>query len=250
MAVRIEFPKGVNVIEYLSSFATAFIEKKEMHAALLGMQDNLRQAKLISLEPLGTFACLTAEEEAATFLYYALLDKGYSLPDFHKLRGHSDKVKFAVLASVLQEYFFNRPEDFSGTIRVERGDEGPQTTLRIMLQDFDIIQDDPFETIATIGNGEDGHNAAVKMAIDKVIKDGTPKGFTIKSHIKNVANRRNLCLYGSPSEKLRFTSEDEMKHFRDNCVVLVFFGFLIINGESRTLSLEKLIGSIFNKLSA
>ena len=101
MAITIETPADLDQIEYFASFAPAFVGNVEMRAALLGVCDSLRQALLVPLESLGMLACLTAEEEAATFLYYALLDKRYLVPVQDKLRRHPDKVKVLILAQLL-----------------------------------------------------------------------------------------------------------------------------------------------------
>ncbi|PRY79595.1 hypothetical protein CLV80_102240 [Yoonia maritima] len=249
MAIQTQFPKGCDPVDYLSSFAPALIENGGMYESLLGMQDSLRQAKLIPLEPLGMLACLTAEEEAATFLYYALRHKGYEVSCFGKLRQHPDKIKFVVLADVISKYFFDPLEQMSGLIRVERSGENPQITVRIPHNNFEIVQDDPLETIVTFGNGEKGHDVAVERAIDMILDKVTPKGFTIKSHIKNnVANRRNFCLYGSPPKKFRLSSEEEVEHFIGNCVVMILFGFLVHTGRRTAPSLQKIIDTLFEKI--
>lgn len=238
-------------MEYLTSFAPAFVENMEMRAALLGVQDSLRQAALLPLEPLGMLACLTAEEEAATFLYYALHNKGYSIPNYGKLRSHPKKVEFVVFAQALNAYFFeNAPAELPHVLWVEREGVRPKTTLRIRIGEYEIIQEDPLETIIVNGDGDQGHNTAVESAVDAVLSKITPSGFTIKSHIKNIANRRNFCMYGDPEKKLRLQSESEMDHFKSNCVAMVVLGFLVFNQKRRASSMVKLIENIFDKVCA
>lgn len=250
MAISFELPSSLDPIEYLTSFAPAFAKNTEMRAALLGVNDSLRQATLLPLEPLGMLACITAEEEAATFLYYALVSKGYSIPNYEKLRRHQDKVKFLILGQALIFYFFgNEHVEFPNAIRIERDGDQPKTTRRMRVGDFEIVQDDPLETIITLGDGESGHINAVESSVDAVLAGITPKGYTIKSHIDKIANRRNLCLYGDPDRKNKFQSESQIDHFKNNCIGLIILGFLVSNGKSNTSSMVKLVGSIFSKIS-
>jgi hypothetical protein len=251
MAITIETPANLDQIEYFASFAQAFAGNIKMQAALLGVKDSLRQARLVPLEPLGMLACLTAEEEAATFLYYTLKDKGYSIPVQNQLRNHHDKVKLLILAQLLIQYFFETMSTaLTGTIRVEQDGDRPKTTKCTRLGDYEIIQDDPLQTVVSTGDDETGHDIMVERIVDAVIAEITPKGFTIESHIKSIANRRNLCLYGGPSKKPRFQSEAEIEHFRFNCVAIIVLGFMVFNGETTTPSMEKLIETMFRKINA
>lgn len=220
-----------------------------MQASLLGMQDSLRQAEKIGFEPLGLFALITAEEEAATFFYNSLLGKGYSVPNFEKLHRHPDKVKLVIFAQAIARYFFEKfAIDPKAAVRIERDGDKPKTTYRFNIGGYEVIQDDPFETIVTSGEGDDGHMAAVENAVNEVLSEVTPKGFVLKSHIRNIANRRNLCLYGDPKKKPT-VGEEDFKHFKANCVVIIVLGILVFNGNTLTHSMHKLVDCLFQKIS-
>lgn len=224
---------------------------KEMRAALLGVNDSLRQARLFPLEPLAMFACLTAEEEAATFLYYTLREKGYALPDYNKLHGHFDKTKILLLATALVDYFFNEaPEGFVSIVRVERDGEVPRTFryFKSELHQVIIKQLDPLETVKTQVSENDGHDAAVQMSVEKTLSGIIPKGYTLKSHLKSMANRRNHSIYGDPEKKLRLKSETEVNKFETNCASIITTGFLVLNGTSKTSSMQKLVTNVFDAI--
>lgn len=249
MAITIQIPKGVDAVEYLASFSNFFCDHPEMRSALLGAEDSLRQASQLIGEPLGMLACLTAEEEAAAFLYYGLKAKGYPVPDYGKLHRHGDKLKLVVFARAMQQYFFSTmPKDFGSVIRIERDGQKPKTTHVFSYNGYSIIQDDILETIVTSGEREGSHDIAIKNAVDKVLADTTPIGFTPASYIKTAANRRNLCLYGDPENKLRLRYPEEIAHFRANCVSMIVLGFLVCNGQDPTTSMVKLVECIFDKI--
>lgn len=250
MSLAFEFPKGSEPLDYIASFAPAFAENENMRSALLGMRDSLRQAELLPSQPLGMLACLTAEEEAASFLYYALLHKGYAVTNYGKLQRHGDKSKVLIIALLLYEYFFKKPSlEFNRRVRLERDGDHPVTSLRMTVNDFEILVEDPLETIITVGEGDAGHNAAVERAIQEVLEDVVPKGMALVSQIKALSNRRNLCLYGDPKKKAKFDDSD-LAHFTSNSIAIIIIGFLVFNGKSQTLSMNKLVKNISQKLSS
>jgi len=250
MSVVFEFPTGSDPLDYVTSFAPAFAENENMRSALLGMRDSLRQAELLPAEPLGMLACLTAEEEAASFLYYALRHKGYAVTNYGKLHRHGDKIKVLIVALLLHKYFFNRLSlEFNPRVRLERAGDLPMLSLRMDVGDFEIIIDDPLDTITVIGKGDAGHNAAVERTAQEVLEDVVPKGMTLGSQIKYLSNRRNLCLYGDPGKKIRL-EDGALEHFISNSISITIIGFLIFNAKGRTPSMHKLIENISQKLSS
>jgi len=250
MGFTVQFPKGVDSIEFIASFAQCFDGNQNLRDALLGMQDSLRQAALFPLEPLGLLACITAEEEAASVLYYALLEMGYQVPNHGKIQRHDAKVKILIFAQVIQNYFFkDMTAEFSSVIRVQRDGNRPKTSLRFSHEGHSIVQEYPLGSIVSSGDGEAGHNLAVERSVNAVLTDITPKGMSIGSQIKTVANRRNLCLYGDPDKKKRLQSVSEIEHFKGNCVVMVVVAFLVLNENGCTSSMNKLVKEIFEKLS-
>lgn len=249
MTINISIPPNVDALEYFVSFSTILNEDPDMNSSLLGVADSLRQAEFLVGEPLGMLACLTAEEEAAAFLYYSLKSKGYPVPQYGKIQRHADKVKLLVFAQVVQKYFFSRmPDGLESVIEVARDGEGPKISRKFKFGEYIITQEDCLETIVALGEGEDGHDNAINNAVDEVLAEITPKGFTIVSHIRNLANRRNFCLYGNPEEKFRLISAESINHYKHNCISMILLGFLVYKGESTTVSMVKLVNNIFRKL--
>jgi hypothetical protein len=250
MSLVVEFPKGSEPLDYIASFAPAFAENENMRSALLGMRDSLRQAELLPYQPLGMLACLTAEEEAASFLYYALLQKGYAVTDHGKLQRHPDKIKVLIIAQILYEYFFKMWSlDCNRRLRLERDIDYPVTSLWMTVNGLEIVVKDPLEIISIVGDGDAGHNAAVDRAIQVVLGNVVPKGMSLASQIKALSNRRNLCLYGDPEKKPKFDASD-LAHFTSNSIAITMIGFLVFNGKSQTLSMNKLVENISQKLSS
>jgi len=249
MTITITFPSGQDALEYLASFSAAFSDNLNMQSALLGAVDSLRQGALFIGEPLGLLACLTAEEEAAAFLYYGLQTKGYSVPQYGKIHGHRDKVKLLVFALAMHEYFFSHiPAEFESSIKIERDGQNPRTSHVFNHSGYSIVQEDFLETIVTAGDGEEAHDSAISTAVDKVLTDMTPSGFTPASHITKLANRRNLCLYGNPDQKLRVHSMEEINRYKGNCILMIVLGFLVLNSHATTTSMNKLVDDIFEKI--
>lgn len=250
MSINIQFPLNTDPIDYLASFAPAFSQVKEMQDALLGVQDSLRQGRLVLLEPIGMLACLTAEEEAAAFLYYALRSKGYLVPDYGKLHRHHDKAKVVVLALAIYKYFFEKSFEPETTIRVEAIEGRPKITRRIILDKWLIVQDEPLSTITADREGEDGHGSAIERAVNELFLEIVPKEHSIKSYLKYAANRRNLCLYGNPEVKPHLQGEEEFIQYKFNCIAMIVFGSMVFNSDERTSSMNKLVEKIYRKISS
>lgn len=77
-----------------SYFSKVFSASKILHYEyVLSAEQNLKEAAKLGVGPIALFTALTAEEEAATFLYHAFMHQGYDLPDLRRLRAHQDKVR-------------------------------------------------------------------------------------------------------------------------------------------------------------
>lgn len=252
--MNIAFPKGEDAIEYLASFAEAFESNDLLKGSLLSTQDNLRQAALIQSEPLGYFACLTAEEEAASFLYYALRDKGYPVPDHGKIQQHPAKSKVLVVAVAMANYFFGSvPSELSPVLRVEDKDGKPSVSLWLQFSEQTIVQDDPLSAIIVqrlTHGGTASHDAEVNRSINEVIDSFVPRGTSAGSAIKALANQRNLCLYGIPSQKPRMVDGEGLAYYREKCVCILTLAFAVLNSPSATLSMQKLVSQMYKQLQA
>jgi hypothetical protein len=96
------------LLPFLLSFSKVFTKQQEVKYCLDSVEDNIRQAHLLIGEPIGLFACLTAEEEAARFFYLCLQERAYELPRYDSLRAHQDKARILIWATVIEEYYFRR----------------------------------------------------------------------------------------------------------------------------------------------
>lgn len=249
MAIEFQIPADVNAIDYFASFAGAFSDAPHMAASLLGVQDSLRQAALIPREPLGLLACLTAEEEAAAFLYYSLRSKGYPLPEYGKIQRHGDKAKVLIFAAAMEAYFFS---SFfrKAVLRISDDDGRPTVTLRFGLGKYEVVVEDALSIISTKGDDANSHETAVSEAVDRILSEIVPTGASLKSQIQSIQNRRNRCIYGSPADKDRMVDDSDMDHFVSNCAVMIVLGFLVMQGEGRTESMNKLVDRMYSETLA
>lgn len=251
MSLRIAFPPGVEPLEYITTFALAFDLDAKSRGALLGTADSIRQARLIPREPLGLFACMTAQEEAASFLYYALSARGHKVPHYGRLHRHPDKVKVLVAAIVLQNYFFTvLAADFPTTIRLASEAGLRNVTVEMEMAGYIVSRDDPFEMIAVVGTGLDGQQAAVDQVIQTVLSSMVSKGSSVRSAIGELANQRNLAIYGASDTKPRLSGERDIDRYIQTCVSLIAMAILVLNGSGPTESMDTLLSRLFEKLSS
>lgn len=247
--IPLEIPKGEVALDYLASFAPGFSKNQTMQKALGGVHDSFRQARLIPKEPLALFACLTAEEEAASFLYHALVAKGYDFPSYKKLQDHGDKVKVFLLGQAIVTYFFQEGLLEDGLrVRISGTSKKPDVECYMPIGEFKATFMDPFATIIQYGNGPEGFDNAIAAAVDNVV-GGAAKGHKgITSAIESLKNRRNLSIYGPLKLKRALKSDSEISHHVSNAVTLLICGFIIYLNHKKTEPMAKLLAKMFERL--
>lgn len=247
--IALEIPKGQVAIDYLASFAPAFSSNQTMQRALGGVHDSFRQAWLIPKEPLALFACLTAEEEAASFLYHALVSKGYIFPDYKRLKDHGDKVKVLLLGQAIVTYFFPDVLLQDGLrIRISGSSKEPAVECYVPIGDYNATIVDPFSMIIQHGTGPEGFDNALAAAVDNVV-DGVAKGHKgISSAVEVLKNRRNLSIYGPRWLKKAPKNDSDISHHVSNAVALLTCGFIIFFNHEKTEPMAKLLEKMFERL--
>ena len=247
--IQLDIPRGEVAVDYLASFAPGFSKNQTMQKALGGVHDSFRQAWLIPKEPLALFACLTAEEEAASFLSHALLAKGYAFPAYNRLKDHGDKVKVFLLGQAIVTYFFQEELLEDGLrIRISGNNKKPDVECYMPMGDYKATIMDPFASIIQLGNGPEGFDNAIAAAVDSVV-DVAANGHTgIASAVESLKNRRNLSIYGPLKLKKALKSDSDISHHVSNAVVLLVCGFIIYFNHEKTVPMSKLLAKMFERL--
>lgn len=248
--IPLEIPKDSDVIEYLASFSPAFSKNQNMQKALGGVQDSFRQAKMMKSEPLGLFACLTAEEEAASFLYRALIAKEYDLPPYKELKDHGNKVKIFLLCKAIIHYYFREEIVASGLrIRIEGEKKRPLINCFFPISaEYKAVISDPFAMVVTRGKGDEGYNRAIHEAVDQVVQEASEGHRSLSSAIEFLKNRRNMCIYGPLKQKYALRDEDELTQYISNATSILACGFIIYFKSEKTDSMGRIIDKMFKRL--
>lgn len=247
--IPLEIPKNVDVVDYLASFAPAFSRNQAMQKALGGVQDSIRQARLIREEPLGLFACLTAEEEASSFLYHALLSKSYNLPDYGKLQDHGNKIKIFLLCKAIIHYYFREDIARDGLrVRVTQKGNTPSITCYIPIADHAVIIHDPFEMVVAIGDGTERFDHAIRNAVDEVVKQASDGHKNLTSAVNYMKNRRNRCIYGPLKLKFALKNDDQLTQYISNAVSILVCGFILYFKHQKTETMSKILEKMFDRL--
>lgn len=252
MQIKFEFSRQSarpsDPLGYLCSFAEAEQLSSEARSALLGVEDSLRQARLVPDEPLGAFACITAEEEAATFLFCALQTKGYRLPiSGQKLRNHVDKAKLVLTAQALAECQL-LSDELKGVFRLEDQEGWLTISHHLRVDDYVFVMPDPLGTITTRKDDPDGQANEIASRVETVLATSRKKGFTDFSNLKDYANKRNLCIYGAPKEKARLQSVEGIESYQQTCVGLLLIGFMIFGSSQLHQQVQLVIDELDARL--
>lgn len=250
MPVELNIPGNQDPLEYLVTFAQAFDLNEELLDTLLGTTDSLRQAKLIPGEPLGLFACQTAQEEAASFLYYALLSKGHNVPDYGRIQRHQDKVKVLLAAKTVHSHFFELPaEQFPTSIRLSMREEKPEIEIVMEMQGLTALRQDPFKMVVAFGDGEDREGAAIDRSVKKMLSLVVAKGDSISNVVDKLAKERNHALYGNPKKKPRMADGAVINQVAKTCQSLIVLGLIVLQGSGAQPPLNRLLDAIYMALS-
>lgn len=243
------------LLEYLLSFSKIFTKQQEIKHCLDSVEDNIRQAHLLIGEPIGLFACLTAEEEAARFFYLCLKKQGYELPRYDSLTAHQDKARILVWATVIEEYYFNFFDNIGSYffLRVQPERRNIRISGHTKLEEQYCIElPNILQLIAKRGMGDGVEEDNAEAAMVRACFDRTMSfNFGANNHprrvVEYIAKRRNRCLYGDPRKKLRLKNRAELEQFEKNCAALIVMGFLVMQDNERWPSMQLMcteLGSI------
>lgn len=246
--VKIQIPSNFEggLLGYLLSFSRVFTRQQEVKYCLDSVEDNIRQARLLIGEPIGLFACLTAEEEAARFFYLCLKKRAYDLPRYNSLTAHQDKARILIWATVIEEYFFNFfnsiGSEFQLSVQsVERGVRISGHTK--VNENYWIELPNVLQMIATSGKGDglekqNAEAAMVRACFDRTMSSNFGANIRPEKVVEYIARRRNRCLYGDPKKKQRLKNMDELDQFEKNCAALMVMGFLVMQDNKRWPSMQ------------
>lgn len=228
-------------LEYLASFADGYKSLPHVKASLESAALNLAQAKLLVGEPIGLFACLTAEEEAAAFLYHCLKSKGYRLPNFGKFRDHGDKARMMIWALIMEEYFLRHFESFGENAFLEvHNNDG-----RVLIKNFLIIGKYAINMVSLLQMvaSKDGIPDGPKHMMDACVQralDRIGQSASIVKTIDKMKNRRNLCLYGATANKPRLKDIEQWNIYKTRSEMIITLGFLVLQDEEISNVLQDL----------
>lgn len=219
-------PKDVNPLDHVISFSNHYSKKNKLIAPLKGCADSIRQAEAIRGEPIEKFLYLTAQEEASTFLFQALSDVGYSVPKINQLHDHLDKVKVLVLCNILFKHFIVGWTD-EVYLKMEIVDGKPTLISEWEISgDMKVTNHYILQTI--VQEASDGVNKPERRAIAETIKELSAGKKSPLQTMKQLANERNLSLYGQPNIKKRIDEDSERTRFTLNCIVQITMGYMIL----------------------
>lgn len=245
----LEIPEGYpgTMTEYLASYSASFMKHQKAKAPLESAAQNIRQAKGLLEEPLGYFACITAEEEAAMFLYQCLKYRGYEMPAFEPTN-HSDKVTMMLWALAIQEHFFAAQASMFGELTMKLRWEGATAAVSThgnlqisnaagtMVYGLEIPN--IFSMVATKDGVPDGPAIVANESVNRALDTASQGWDSVENAISELANRRNLCLYGRPDAKPVLGSFENLKIFDRSCCSIIAFGFLVMQDAIKYPSLQ------------
>lgn len=252
---RIETPKDVSPLDYYIKFKRGFTKSQILISTVDSVKDNLRQAEMVRDEPIGLFLCYTAEEEAATFLYLAMREQKYNVPDFKNLTNHRDKIKIFLLALCIDKYLFSEIHLGDALVlmmeEIPREKSHPRNEIRAYTEmaGYKIAVTDPILNIKTKGKGVEGLKKAVIYDVENALRSvGMGESKDYDGLIKKLANRRNLCLYGEPKVKWKLDSKGSLSDFENNCVFLICLGYMFLQTERKSEAIQEIINTLFDRI--
>lgn len=250
MTMTINFPKGEDIVAYLCSFSLRFSRDQRILNALNGMQDSFRQAELIPLEPIALFSCFTAEEEASSALYFSLRARGYQVPNFGKIRDHRQKIQSLIISLALVKYFFGPPtKDIGLVLHMKYSDRRQSIEGRFALgESQQVLIENWLHSVVTEGDPSSSQDAAIDAVVKGVVSEISGPDGNIASAIDKLARRRNLCIYGRPSEKWRLSSLSEIDKFKGNCAVITTLTFMILQDDGVIDGVNRVVSRMFDNL--
>lgn len=255
--VQIPAEHDGSLLSYLLTFSSSFTKMQEIKGCLDSVGQNIAQARVLIGQPLGLFACLTAEEEAARFLYLCLRKMKYNLPRYDRLTTHQDKARILLWAMVFEEYFFNFFESISDSYFLSIQKKGRDYSVEMhgrITKEHWVTIPNVLSIVATSGRSE--NEPAEELSVRRVREtyaDVMKKSFgpnhNVAKVIEHIARRRNKCLYGKPKEKLYLADAAELETFETNCSLMVLLGFLIVQDNEKWPSVQLICDELGRLLS-
>ncbi|QXI65798.1 hypothetical protein CP157_03590 (plasmid) [Paracoccus marcusii] len=239
---QIKLPDGYDgtVLSYVISFSNTFTSHQQLKGCLDSTAENIDQARDLIGKPLGLFACITAEEEAARFFYLCLKKRGYELPRYDKLTSHQNKARIVIWATVFERYYFDVFDSvFSGNY-VKLRLEGRRVRLSfhgIMFKRYAVEIPNVLQTTHADGRPKeqtdvDVERPVIAKMLEAVLKDNFEHTKNVPAIIESLANRRNKSLYGDPRKKPVLSNVEMVSHFESNCAAIIMMGYLIFQDDN------------------
>ena len=245
---QIQMPKGYEgtILSYVLSFSNTFTSYQQLKGCLDSVAENIDQSKSLLEKPLGLFACITAEEEAATFFFLCLKKRGYALPRYDKLTSHQDKVRMVIWGIVFEKYYLNVFDSFiqDNYVRLSLKDRRVRLSLHGNLhKKYSIEIPNVLQSIHADGKSKDKGDIDVERPIvarmlNEALKDNFNEINGISKIIDNLARRRNKCLYGDPRKKMVLKNEELISHYETNCAALIIMGYLVFQDDEMWPSVQ------------
>lgn len=245
---NIQMPKGHegNILSYVLSFSNTFTSYQQLKGCLDSVAENIDQSKCLMERPLGLFACITAEEEAATFFFLCLKKRGYALPRYDKLTSHQDKVRMVIWGIVFEKYYFNIFESFlqDSCIRLSLKGRRVRITLHGNLHErYSVEIPNVLQSVHADGKSKDKGDIDVERpVIARMLAAALQENFGEENEtiriINQLARRRNKCLYGDPRKKMLLKNEDLLIHYENNCAALIIMGYLVFQDDEKWPSVQ------------
>lgn len=188
-----------------------------------------RAEKLFEVdESMAIFACITAEEEAATGLMLCMKEAGYQNSDKLKTTNHIYKGAviefFTVLIEFVGESFNQYGLDIHLTIREidKKKSLGLMATALINSQEtvVNLIRPLDFKFV------HKGKRFSYRRQIDRLVQKKGEKG--IREHLAKKANFRNLVLYAAPTGIPHVTVENKFLPAHQARVIAMMRAYLLI----------------------
>lgn len=194
---------------------------------------HIERARLLKdcMPELAVFSAITAEEEAAVAIFYALKKQKYENYEQLKTKVHSYKSGVYPFIRLLGEAFLPKESDLKITLYFEELEaKKRKDILRIRMpigieddQQICIVPDPPLGFVSTGPDGKEKnyHREVSRIASEKGIK-------SVFDYIKNLANERNKVLYASPTQIPRVKDAEDVISNHTNAAMLNMIMYLLI----------------------
>ncbi len=234
------------ILSHVLSFSNTFTSHQQLKGCLDSVAENIDQSRDLIGKPLGLFACITAEEEAARFFYLCLKERGYDLPRYDKLTSHQDKVRMVIWAIVFEKYYFNVFDSMlsDNYVMLRLKDRRVRLSLHgSVFKEYSLEIPNVLQSMHADGRSKDKVDVDVERPViarmlEAVLKDNFGQTSDVVKIIDHLARRRNNCLYGEPRKKLTLKSGDLIFHFENNCAALIMTGYLVFQDDEKWPSVQ------------